>query len=101
MINKSKGPGSAPPGPGENEELTSKNIIKDFSVQSIPHFITVGELATMLKISKGAIYNMTSSGTIPHYKGQGLPLRFELSEVMDWIKKRKVEVKDRNYDFRR
>lgn len=63
---------------------------------SNPRFLTVGELADLLKISRGGIYNLVAAKKIPHFKGSGIGLRFEYGEILSWMQKRKVEVNSRN-----
>ena len=48
-------------------------------------FLTVLDVSQMLKISKGAVYNMTSKRQIPFYKKCGR-VYFDRSEIKEWIR---------------
>jgi excisionase family DNA binding protein len=52
---------------------------------SAPRFLTVGEVATMLRLSTGTIYNMVSRRRIPFRKAGG-KLRFDVQEIEAWTK---------------
>jgi excisionase family DNA binding protein len=48
-------------------------------------FLTVSDVSQMLKISKGAVYNMTSTRQIPFFKKCGR-VYFDRSEITEWIR---------------
>lgn len=48
-------------------------------------FLTVNEVSQVLKISKGAVYNMTSTRLIPFFKKCGR-VYFDRSEIDVWIR---------------
>ncbi len=51
-------------------------------------FITIDQLSELIQMSKSTIYHWTHIGFIPYYKfPKGI--RFRLSEVENWIKKRR------------
>jgi len=52
-------------------------------------YITIKEVATYLQVSPKTVCHWTHTKFIPHYR---LPkgLRFRLSEVENWMKRRKV-----------
>ncbi|MCO6359039.1 helix-turn-helix domain-containing protein [Roseivirga pacifica] len=56
--------------------------------------ITVDELSDYLAISKSAIYKMTSSNVIPHYKPTGKLLYFKKSEIVEWVSKSRIKTMD-------
>ena len=55
--------------------------------------LTIQQLSELLQVSRSTIYEWTHIGLIPHYK---LPkgLRFKLSEVENWIKRKKRKGRD-------
>ena len=56
-------------------------------------YVTIGEVMELLSISRSTIYQWTSEQFIPHYKIKG-HLRFKLSEIENWMKRRKVRGRD-------
>lgn len=48
-------------------------------------FLTVSEVSQMLRISKGAVYNMTSTRQIPCFKKCGR-VYFDRKEITEWIR---------------
>jgi len=48
-------------------------------------FLTVSEVSQMLRISKGAVYNMTSTRQIPFFKKCGR-VYFDRKEIDEWIR---------------
>lgn len=48
-------------------------------------FLTVSEVSQMLRISKGAVYNMTSTRQIPFFKKCGR-VYFDRNEIDEWIR---------------
>jgi len=48
-------------------------------------FLTVSDVSQMLNISKGAVYNMTSTRQIPFFKKCGR-VYFDRSEITEWIR---------------
>ena len=48
-------------------------------------FLTVSDVSQMLKISKGAVYNMTSTRQIPFFK-KGRRVYFDKKEIDEWIR---------------
>lgn len=52
-----------------------------------PQFLTVPEVAELLRKEPRTIYNMVSKGTIPYHKPKGTnTLLFDYDELMNWIK---------------
>lgn len=43
------------------------------------------EAVELLKVSKSALYKLTSGNRIPHYKPTNGKLYFKKHEVLDWI----------------
>ncbi|SIQ52838.1 helix-turn-helix domain-containing protein [Pontibacter lucknowensis] len=62
-----------------------ERLDKTDSTQSTGDFLTVDEAAAYLNISKSAIYEKTSSRSIPHLK-KGKRLYFVKQELADWVK---------------
>ena len=60
--------------PAEAKQLTSEG-----------DFLTVNDVSQMLKISKGAVYNMTSTRQIPFFKKCGR-VYFDRKEIDEWIR---------------
>ena len=64
----------APTTDKESSRLFNKKILQ------------VQEVADLLGVSKGHIYNLTSRGEIPFYKkGKKGRLYFKVEEIFDWI----------------
>jgi excisionase family DNA binding protein len=53
-------------------------------------FLTVGDVSQMLKLSKGAVYNMTSTRQIPFFKKCGR-VYFDRSEIDEWIRQNRCK----------
>ena len=58
------------------------------------NLIAIDDLCQILKVKKSYIYVLTHEKRIPHYKIQG-HLRFRLSEIEEWLKRRYVQVEKR------
>ena len=52
-------------------------------------FIDIHQLANMIGVSRGTIHNWRALGTGPTGYKFGTVLRFELSDVEDWIAQRR------------
>jgi excisionase family DNA binding protein len=62
--------------------INSINIPTPIQVNKAP--MGVKELSEYLKLSNSAIYKLTSSSQIPHYKG-GKRLYFKKEDIDEWI----------------
>jgi hypothetical protein len=56
-------------------------------------YMDVNELASFLKMSVSHIYTLTSRKEIPHMKVLGKKLLFDKSEILDWLRTKKVSAK--------
>ena len=56
-------------------------------------YLSVSEVASMLKLSTSHIYTLTSTKKIPYIKLCGRKLLFDKSEINNWLKSKKVGVK--------
>ena len=67
---------------------------KNATKQSIKSdYMDVNELASFLKMSVSHIYTLTSRKEIPHMKVLGKKLLFDKSEILDWLRTKKVSAK--------
>lgn len=71
--------------------ITKLNI--DTTIAEVNHPMDIKELTAYLKNSKSAIYAMTASNKIPHYKS-GKRLYFKQSEIDEWIFSNKIKTND-------
>ena len=56
---------------------------------NIPQFLSVNEVASMLKVKPRTIYEMVAQHRIPYRKPPGSNiLRFDLDEIIAWTKAR-------------
>ena len=53
-------------------------------------YMDVNEVATYLKMSTSHIYTLTSKRQIPHIKVLGKKVLFDKTEILDWLKSKKV-----------
>lgn len=57
--------------------------------KAVEKLLTVQQISELLQVSPRAVYEWAHMGFIPHYKfPKGI--RFKVSEVEQWIKRRKV-----------
>lgn len=56
------------------------------SVQVIPKFLNVDEVAALLRVSTRSIYDWVSQDKIPYHKA-GRRTIFLLEEIMEWTEK--------------
>lgn len=56
----------------------------------MPNLLTVDQIAEMLQVKTGTVYQWVHEGFVPHIK-LGRLVRFNESEVMEWLRKRTVE----------
>lgn len=57
---------------------------------TLPKFLTVEEVAKLLRVSPRSIYDWVSQGVIPFHKA-GRRTIFLLDEVLDWTAKNSAE----------
>ena len=55
---------------------------------SLPRFLKVDEVATLLRCKRRTIYDMVEQGRIPHRKVGGR-LLFDLDEIIEWTKQKR------------
>jgi len=67
----------------------SLNIRKPANSAAMETFLTIDELAILIKTPKNTIYKWTSLGEIPSYK-IGRKLLFNPSEINKWMKRKKT-----------
>jgi excisionase family DNA binding protein len=56
-------------------------------------YMDVSDLAQFLKMSESHVYTLTSKKEIPHIKMSGKKLLFDKSEILEWLKSKKVSPK--------
>ena len=56
----------------------------------LPRFLTVEEVAELLRVSPRSIYDWVSQDSIPHHKA-GRRTIFLLEEVIEWVSKKAPE----------
>jgi len=61
----------------------------------ITELLTPDELAKFLSISRATVYRLVEKRLIPFYKIRG-SLRFEKSDILDYLKKSRVESVENN-----
>ena len=52
--------------------------------------LTVDEVTQLLKLSRGAVYQMRARKEIPYIK-MGKRIRFDKTEILEWINKQRVK----------
>ena len=58
--------------------------------QMLPEFLTVDEVAKLLRVSPRSVYDWCSQGVIPHRKA-GRRTIFLLSEILEWTVNRDAD----------
>ena len=56
--------------------------------------INIKELSELIGLSIHTLYTRVSQQRIPHYK-IGSAVRFDISEIEEWLKSQRVEVSDK------
>jgi excisionase family DNA binding protein len=56
-------------------------------------YMEVSDVASYLRMSVSHVYTLTSKREIPHIKLSGKKLLFDKSEIMEWLKSKKVSPK--------
>jgi excisionase family DNA binding protein len=69
------------------------NLNIGIPIAEVNHPMDIKELSAYLNKSKSAIYTMTFSNKIPHYKS-GKKLYFKKSEIDEWIFSNKIKTND-------
>ncbi len=67
-------------------KVPPSNSKMDSSSRRLPKFLTVQEVADLLRCKKRTIYDMVEQGRIPFRKVGGR-LLFDLDEIIEWTKK--------------
>lgn len=57
---------------------------------TLPQFLTVEEVAELLRVSPRSVYDWVSQGVIPYHKA-GRRTIFLLDEILDWTSKNNDE----------
>jgi len=65
----------------------------EFKTNTSEQYMSVSEVADMLKMSQSHIYTLTSTKKIPHIKLLGKKLLFDKKEINEWLKSKKVSAK--------
>lgn len=65
----------------------------------LPTFLTVDELASVLRCQPEKVYRLAARGELPSYKVEGRRL-FNESEVARWLERRRVGVASVGFDGR-
>jgi excisionase family DNA binding protein len=65
----------------------------------LPTFLTVDELAAILRCQPEKVYRLAARGELPSYKVEGRRL-FSESEVATWLQERRVGVGSNGFDPR-
>ena len=71
--------------------ITSLNTTNPIQVNNTP--MDVKDLSEYLKLSVSAIYKLTSTSEIPHYKN-GKRLYFKKEEIDEWIFSKRIKTRD-------
>ncbi len=58
----------------------------------LPSFLTVNEVAVMLRCQPEKVYRLAAHGELPSYKVQGSRL-FNLDEILGWLRARRDGVR--------
>jgi len=56
-------------------------------------YMSVSEVANLLKLSTSHVYTLTSTKKIPHIKLLGKKLLFDREAINDWLKSKSVSAK--------
>lgn len=62
--------------------------------------VTIKEISAFLKVKESTIYSWVHTDAIPFYKLNGL-LRFDMSEIEEWVRNSKPSPSKPNMDFKR
>ena len=65
----------------------------------LPTFLTVDELAAILRCQPEKVYRLAARGELPSYKVEGRRL-FSESEVANWLQERRVDIRSNGFDPR-
>lgn len=65
----------------------------------LPTFLTVDELAAILRCQPEKVYRLAARGELPSYKVEGRRL-FSESEVATWLQERRVGIGSNGFDPR-
>jgi excisionase family DNA binding protein len=68
-------------------------------VTILPTFLTVGELAAVLRCQPEKVYRLAARHELPSYKVEGRRL-FNEAEVACWLEQRRVGIASGAYDSR-
>ncbi len=58
--------------------------------KDLPRFLTVKELAEMLRVRVRTVYSWVEEGLIPYHKAGRITV-FRLDEILDWLEKKRTE----------
>ncbi|MBA0885146.1 helix-turn-helix domain-containing protein [Flavobacterium undicola] len=75
------------------EKAIQKLDIREEPKALVKELQNLEQLSSYLKVSKSAIYKLTSTKEIPHYKN-GHKLYFKKSEIDEWIFSKRIKTQD-------
>lgn len=78
--------------------FTNLKMETDFTGKFTEPLLTPDKLAEYLGISRTTVYRLVEKRVIPFYKIRG-SLRFKSEEVMEYVKKSRVESADEKYEY--
>ncbi|MBI1912234.1 MAG: helix-turn-helix domain-containing protein [Deltaproteobacteria bacterium] len=62
--------------------------------------VTIKEISETLKVKESTLYSWVHNGIVPFYKLNGL-LRFDMAEIMEWVKNSKPIAYKPNKELKR
>ena len=74
-------------------------MVLSFMEAALPTFLTVDELAAILRCQPEKVYRLAARGELPSYKVEGRRL-FSETEVGQWLEQRRVGVGSNGFDPR-
>jgi excisionase family DNA binding protein len=74
-------------------------MVRSFMEAALPTFLTVDELAAILRCQPEKVYRLAARGELPSYKVEGRRL-FSETEVGQWLEQRRVGVGSSGFDPR-
>lgn len=74
-------------------EKAIQNLNIGEPIAPVNELLDVKQVASYLKVTKSAIYKLTSMSVIPHYKN-GKRLYFKKSDIDEWIFSKRIKTND-------
>lgn len=90
MANEEVVPGETPANEAPTTSTKPKSTAAPASLADLPAFLTVDEVAELLRTTRAAVYTMSDRGRLPGVTRVGRRMLVSRDDLVDWLKQNRV-----------